>query len=194
MVMTAVGTMSHARMRTRTFRSVFHTLPKVSHLLLVKVVELFELFGSQDLTESGHPVNTVFKQGLVRFKHLRLGGIDTCSVLAFESFAQSPFGFVLLLTENLENGIAFHAASLDGCLLFRRYLQQGINCRKVRTFEFRPLVKVAMRALMVMLGAVRAMAGLSVLFARTSQALGADAGGIHRAVFARGTTTTFESS
>ena len=152
--------------RAMTFRSVVHTLPKVSHLLLVKVVELFELFGSQDLTESGHPVNTVFKQGLVRFKHLRLGGIDTCSVLAFESFAQSPFGFVLLLTENLENGIAFHAASLDGCLLFRRYLQQGINCRKVRAFEFRTLFKITMRALMVMLGAVRAMAGLSVLFAR----------------------------
>ena len=37
---------------------------------------------------------------------------------------------------------------------------------------------------MVMLGAVRAMAGLSVLFARTRQVLGAVAGGIHRAVFA----------
>ena len=166
-----MGTVSHARMRTRTFRSVVHTLPKASHLLLVKVVELFELFGSQDLTESGHPVNTVFKQGLVRFKHLRLGGIDTCSVLAFESFAQSPFGFVLLLTENLENGIAFHAASLDGRFLFRCHLQQGIHGGKVRAFEFRPLVKVAMRTRVLvfaifMLGAVRAMAGLSILFAR----------------------------
>ena len=122
MVMTAVGTVSHARMRTRTFRAILHAFLKMLHLLLVKAVELFKLFGSQDLTESGHPVNTVFKQGLVRFQHLRLGGIDTCSVLAFESFAQSPFGFVLLLTENLEDGIAFHAASFDGSLLFRRHL------------------------------------------------------------------------
>jgi len=152
--------------RAMTFRSVVHTLPKVSHLLLVKVVELFELFGSQDLTESGHPVNTVFKQRLVYIENACLGGINSGRILTFESLAQSPFGFVLLLTENLENGIAFHAASLDGCLLFWRHLQQGINCRKVRAFEFRPLVKVAMRTLMVMLGAVRAMAGLSVLFAR----------------------------
>ena len=162
---------------------------------LMEGVELFELFGSQDLTESGHPVNTVFKQGLVRFEHLRLGGIDTCSVLAFESFAQSPFGFVLLLTENLENGIAFHAASLDGCLLFRRYLQQGIHGGKVRAFELRPLFKITVRAHVLvfaifMLGAVRAMAGLSVLFARTRQALGAVAGGIHRAVFTGGALFT----
>jgi len=158
--------------RTRTFRAILHAFLKMLHLLLVKVVELFELFGSQDLTESGHPVNTVFKQGLVRFKHLRLSGIDTCSVLAFESFAQSPFGIMFLLTENLENGIAFHAASLDGCLLFRRYLQQGIHGGKVHLApEFRTLFKITMRARVLvfaifMLGAGRAVARLSILFAR----------------------------
>lgn len=166
-----MGTVSHARMRTRTFRAILHAFLKMLHLLLVKVVELFELFGSQDTGKGLHSVNTVFKQGLVRFKHLRLSGIDTCSVLAFESLAQSPFGIMFLLTEGLENGIAFHAASLDGCLLFRRYLQQGINCRKVRAFEFRPLFKITMRARVLvfaifMLGAVRAVARLSVLFAR----------------------------
>ena len=166
-----MGTVSHARMRTRTFRAILHAFLKMLHLLLVKVVELFELFGSQDLTESGHSVDAVFQQRLVYIENACLGGIDSGSVLAFESLAQSPFGIMFLLTEDLENGIAFHAASLDGCLLFRRYLQQGINCRKVRAFEFRPLFKITMRARVLvfaifMLGAVRAVARLSILFAR----------------------------
>ena len=192
-----MGTVSHARMRTRTFRAILHAFLKMLHLLLVKVVELFELFGSQDLTESGH---AVFQQRLVYIENACLGGIDSGRILTFESLAQSPFGITFLLTEDLENGIPFHAASLDGCLLFRRYLQQGIHGGKVHLApEFRTLFKITMRARVLvfaifMLGAVRAVARLSILFARARQALGAVAGGIHRAVFARGTTTTFESS
>ena len=166
----------------------FSMLAELLHLFLVEGVELSKLFGGQDLAESSHSVNAVFKQSLVCFKNLCLGGFDVCFIFAFQGGAQSLFGFVLVLAEFLENGIALHAAGFDGGLLFRRHLQQGIDYFKVRAFEFRTgtLVKVAMRTLVAMLGAVRAMARLTVLFARTGETLGAVAGGVHRAVFARG--------
>ena len=157
--------------RAMTFRSIFHTLPKVSHLLLVKVVKLFELFGSQDTGKGLHSVDAAFQQRPVYIENACLGGIDSGRILTFKSLAQSPFGLMFLLTEDLENGIAFHAASLDGRLLFRCHLQQGIHGGKVRAFEFRTLVKVAMRTRVLvfaifMLGAVRTAARLSILFAR----------------------------
>jgi len=173
-------------MRAGAFRTVFHALLEVLHLFFVEGIELFELFGGQDLAESGHTVNAVFKQCLICFKHLCLGGFDVCFISAFKGGAQSLFGFMLVFAEFLGNGIAFYAASFDGCLLFRRYLQQGIDDFKVRTLEFRALVEVAMRTFVAVLGAVRALAGLSVLFARAGQTLGAVARGVHRAVFARG--------
>ena len=168
-----MGTVSHARMRTRTFRAILHAFLKMLHLLLVKVVELFELFGSQDTGKGLHSVDAVFQQRLVYIKHACLGGIDSGRILTFESLAQSPFGLMFLLTEDLENGIAFHAASLDGRLLFRCHLQQGIHGGKVHLApKFRTLFKITVRAHVLvfaifMLGAVRAVARLSVLFART---------------------------
>ncbi len=181
MFMTAMGAV---------VRSVLHALPKVLHLFLVECVELFKLFGGQDSGKGLHPVDAVLKQSLVGFENQSLGGVDVCIISAFKGGAQGLFGFVLLLAEFPENGITFSAASFNSGLLFRRYLQQGIHGSGVHApleFGTMAFVDVAMWALVAVLCTVRAMAGLSVLFARAGLTLYAIAGstrGMHGAVFA----------
>ena len=174
--------------RAGAFRA-FLMLAELLHLFLVECVELFKLFGGQDSGKGLHPVDAVLKQSLVGFKNLSLGGIDCLLVAAFKRCTERLFGFVLLLAEFPENGITFSAASFNSGLLFRRYLQQGIHGFRVhRSFEVLGAHAFGAVAFMTVLCTVRAMAGLSVLFARAGLTLYAIAGstrGMHGAVFAR---------
>ena len=108
-------------------------------------------------------------------------------ILLISAFAMISYSYIIREKTGDMEAYAKTSVNING-LLFRRHLQQGIDYFKVRAFEFRTgtLVKVAMRTFVAMLGAVRAMARLTVLFARTGETLGAVAGGVHRAVFARG--------
>ena len=169
----------------------FLEFAELLHLFLMELVELVQLFLGKNVCEGGHTVDAMFQQCLVGFENLCLGGIDLGLVGAFKSFAQSLFGFVLVLAEILENGIALGAASFDGGLLFRRHLQQRIDDFEVRALEsLRTMtLEITLRAVAVMavLCAVRAMAGLSVFFARAGLSLYAVAGSarsVHCAVFA----------
>ena len=108
-------------------RPLLHTLLELLHLFLVELVEFFELLGIQDFGERLHAVDAVLQEGLVGVEHLGLCIVDACRVAAFEGLPQGFFGFVLLLAQVLEDGVALGAAFVECRLLFGRHLQQGVD-------------------------------------------------------------------